>query len=283
MKKKYSKIHLAVLAKTPHTICEISYDTYSQLHKINQRLEAYRKAQRPFRIVEKNFAETTQLQAFHNKAIETKRGYSSIELDDMYIDFNRVLLNYLSSVRFFQDFSEGLLKRWFGSLSSKLKQYKTFLESLYDSHLEYRFMYGFRNYVQHYELPVDALEFSISVRMVDNRPVQIYISKESLMANKDRWNKKVLSDIATLPDRIEFLPLVAKYHNLLREASLQFTAILRTIVNEFQTDFEELMKPFENVPGAPAILLERRDDRSKIDYEYILFDVYRSMQNANGS
>lgn len=280
MNKKYRKIHLAIMDQNPRAICEISQKEYLKLHEINQRLSTFQKSLRPFGIVEKNFDEIIKLLEAHNSNIGRTRGYSQPQLNEMYTDFNRVLLNYLSSVRFFQDFSAGLLKRWFGKFSSEVKEYNSVLSQNYDTYLEYRFLYGLRNYVQHYDLPVDALEFTVSIHSADNRPIRIFVAKESLLADREKWNKKLLSDIANFPDKIDFIPVLLKHQTLLKAIAGDFANILKTIRKDFKEEFERFMQPYRNLPGIPAIFKERNDDLTKMDYEYILLDVYRTMANG---
>ncbi len=172
------------------------------------------------------------------------------------------------------------MKRWFGKFSSEVKEYNSILSQNYDTYLEYRFLYGLRNYVQHYDLPVDALEFTVSIHSADNRPIRIFVAKESLLADREKWNKRLLTDIANFPDKIDFIPVLLKHQTLLKAIAGDFANILKTIRKDFKEEFEKFMQPYHNLPGIPAIFKERNDDLTKMDYEYILLDVYRTMANG---
>ena len=69
----------------------------------------------------------------------------------------RVLLNYLSSTRFYVDQMQRVLTRRFGHGSKEIGQFRLALAKAYDTSFAYRFLSRLRNYVQHRGLPYTTM------------------------------------------------------------------------------------------------------------------------------
>ena len=69
----------------------------------------------------------------------------------------RILLNWLNSIRLFDDHNRARIVRMYGDPSRELDAYKLARSEIYDEIPSYRFMFELRNYAQHCgEVPVQA-------------------------------------------------------------------------------------------------------------------------------
>ncbi|WP_437831458.1 hypothetical protein ACQRXC_07930 [Niallia taxi] len=115
-----------------------------------------------------------------------------IDNDQIYLESNRLLINYLSSLSMFIDYGEKYNKKHFGK--QKLKEFESKTHDFYDNHVSYRFMAIMRNYALHYGFPLSNITKHI------NGPTGIFASKENLLEFKS-W-KHVREDIEKMPNLI---------------------------------------------------------------------------------
>jgi hypothetical protein len=78
------------------------------------------------------------------------------------LGINRCLLNLLSSVRTYLDYTEMNLSRKYGDASQSFLNFKRYCSDAFDGHFSYRFLSKLRNYSQHCGLPIDNIVFSTS-------------------------------------------------------------------------------------------------------------------------
>jgi hypothetical protein len=132
---------------------------------------------------------------------------------------SRLILNYLSSFRMFTDHSETALKRRFGKDSRAFSEYKAIESRQYDSVFAYRFLYRFRNFVQHLGLPIEKISHT-DTRELGPEPLKIMMTKRRLLEDRDVWGA-VVTEIESLPDEIsitEYFPQLRPCVEVLRAA-----------------------------------------------------------------
>lgn len=119
------------------------------------------------------------------------------------------VINWLTAFRLFLDHEQTLLSRQFGHDSPELARFTTATSAAFDGHPGYRFVYKFRNYVQHCGLPLSK----ISVELVDigsdaERPrARLELSRDDLLASYDEWGRHVRADLQAMPAHFDLLPL----------------------------------------------------------------------------
>jgi hypothetical protein len=77
-----------------------------------------------------------------------------------YLNFNRLFLNYLSSIRSFIDHNETYVKRKFAPNSFQVNEFDKIKRYYFDNFFSYRFFYKLRNYSQHCGLPIRHFNLS---------------------------------------------------------------------------------------------------------------------------
>jgi hypothetical protein len=122
--------------------------------------------------------------------------YLDADKELVYLEANRLLINYLSSLSMFIDYGERYNNKHFGKERMKKFQEKT--SDFYDSHVSYRFIALMRNYALHYGFPLSVIHQSVS------GPNGIFASRESLLKFKS-W-KHATEDIKKMSDLISLNP-----------------------------------------------------------------------------
>ncbi|MFJ5713721.1 hypothetical protein [Neobacillus sp. NPDC093127] len=116
--------------------------------------------------------------------------------ESIYLDANRLLINFLSSLSMFIDYGERYNKKHFGK--ARMKEFQETTHDFYDNHVSYRFIALMRNFALHYGFPLSVIKQSV------NGPKGIFASRESLLQFKS-W-KHATEDIQRMPELISLEP-----------------------------------------------------------------------------
>jgi hypothetical protein len=171
-----------------------------------------------FILTELNFHELQLALAEYNTNFQQYSG-DVLRLDTLITNCSRLMLNYLSSFRMFTDHSEASLKRRFGKDSPEVRAYKKIENHQYDSVFAYRFLYRFRNFVQHIGLPIERASHT-DTREHGPESLKLIMTKQRLLEDREVWGT-VLSEVEALPDEIaitEYFPQLRPCIEALRAA-----------------------------------------------------------------
>jgi len=186
------------------------------------------------------------------------------QIERMYLEINRRLVNYLTTVRIFLDYSETNLKRRYGKNSKQVTQFKKACSEAYNTYFAYRFVYELRNYAQHCKLPIQDLiidskivepssnESSVSLRVMLNR--------DELLKNYN-W-KKLKREIKKLPSTFEINPLLAEVKIYLERINAITYEHQLVNLKESAKIIQFLIKPTKGMQGTPCVF--KLKDESKI-------------------
>lgn len=121
-----------------------------------------------------------------------------------FVEVNRAVLNLLSSLKTFLDFSETFLRRKYGKDSDEIKIFKEAQSAQFDGSFSYRFCYKLRNYAQHCGLPVGGFDTE-TIQLSKSESLShviLYLERDVLIKNFD-WGKKIEDEIYALDERFE--------------------------------------------------------------------------------
>lgn len=169
-----------------------------------------------------NYIETEKKSLFENSlsAIGDKKTYYGHHLN-----LNRLILNYLSSLKTLLDHSETTIKRKYGKSSIEVNKFKAKTSDIFDNFFSYRFFYKLRNYSQHCGIPID--EFEISATKIDEikfkTSYEINFSAKELLEKYKEWGT-VKNDLITL-DKFSIFPLLEEMKDVLSELWLFIISI----------------------------------------------------------
>ncbi len=205
-----------------HFIRELGEEEAREIGRSVSRLLKFSTDQNLFLITELNFHDLeSALKEYDANFRQYTTSYVSVET--MITNVARLILNYLSALRMFVDHSETAMKRLHGASGDRFARFKAALSEQYDGVFAYRFLYRFRNFVQHLGLPIDSWERSEDAEC-GPMPLRILLKKERLLRDSDVWGPQVLREIKALPDKIaitELIPKVRPCLNAIRIAYYQ--------------------------------------------------------------
>jgi len=130
------------------------------------------------------------------------------------LEVNKLVLNLLSSFKFFIDNGETFIKRTYGKQSMESHNYSNFLSSQYDNLFGYRFLYKLRNYSIHLGFPIEYLSYENINRPKNPREIfceiPLKIETNKLKKEIDLFGKKIISEIENMGDEIDIRPLIVE-------------------------------------------------------------------------
>ena len=148
---------------------------------------------------------------------------------------NRRIINLLTTGRLYVDQVFHNICSIYGADSEQEKVVKKQTSQEYDSNLPgYRVMEAMRNYVQHRELPIRGL--SKNMRRIENgsevfmkNTIKLSIDINTLSEDK-KFKKKVLTELQSLGESVEFTPLVRQYLGSIGNIHLKIRELLSSDV-----------------------------------------------------
>ena len=228
----------------------ISPEIYAQYHDSVVELENFYKINKLFEIVLKNFEE---FNSFFRESVNhlaqkmtTPIGVERKDGDDILININRYVLNYLSSIRTFLDHSETTINRKFGADSEQFKEFKITLSSYFDNSFAYRFLYKLRDYTQHCDLPFENI--SLSFHFLGNNQINIGIgvslNAQRLLSNFDGWGR-VKKDLQTNSSTLDFNSLIIEETRIIKEISKRIISLNKNEIESSTKFITDLTAPYK--------------------------------------
>jgi len=166
----------------------LSAGEYESLKEASGAIASVRSDAELYRILEWNYTDYFSTLGAHLRAYVEKNG-EFFEGHPTYLDINRAMLNFLSSMRTYLDHLETSINRRHGKGSANLRRFKEYCSAAYDGHFSYRFLYRLRNYAQHCSLPINHIRFSIAPpKDPESKPIhslQVGIQRDQLLGQFD--------------------------------------------------------------------------------------------------
>jgi hypothetical protein len=198
-----------------------------------------------------------------------KRDPSNVNLpimEKIFVDINRYLLNFLSSVRTFLDHTETKLKTEYGNDSIQVSKFKNACSIEYDSNFSYRFLYKLRNYSQHCGLPIEGFslkskeepEFSGNI----TNSLIIKFRRDGLL-KFDGWGSKIKQEISALPEEFNVIHNVDKFYKSLDKINNFLIKENSSELIKRAEYIERLIMPAESKEGTPIIFTFINEGRIK--------------------
>lgn len=168
---------------------------------------------------------------------------------------NRRLLNYLTAMRFFLDFSNSRVTRRFGSKIQERLQFQEACANAFDEVFAYRFTYKLRNFSQHCGLPIGVLSLDADLdeaTNTTNHNFSIHFDPKSLLEEYDSWGK-VKVDLEKLDQHLLVNPLLSEMTNELQKLSV---LTIQFDYNEAKLAGEKIVRVLQGaleLGGVPAL------------------------------
>lgn len=177
--------------------------------------------------------------------INTYKNDDFEDLNFLFIDFNRLFINYCTSVRSLTEIVEKKIKQTYSKESVEFEKFETIRHGFYDSYFSYKFLYNVRNFALHFQYPIHFVNIVFD-DYIDNkarkRDLWVMFVKQQLLQDPD-FSKKMRKDLAKYGDYFPVQPIIEDSLKWIKDYFLQFINIkkstyLKTI---------EIIESLENV------------------------------------
>lgn len=191
--------------------------------------------------------------------------FDRMKLDELKIESNRKLLNYLSSFKTLLDHIFGILD------DEKEIKFKKFTNYLYDENFSYRFLARLRDFAQHKGLPITNFESDFSTSLVyiflmidSNYLLNSYKKWNTVRKDLEKYNK--IDAISIVTDHYKLLDQIYKFLFQLYEDDLKKSVFyIEDIINKFKGDYR-------------LILLKENDNSNETKMEYFPIKVIEEVK-----
>lgn len=210
---------------------EITQEQFEKLKLAKREIDELKSIQRLYDFVCNNGSDLLNfINTSFSELMEKTESWNSIKQDDgskIFLNVNRLLLNYLSSIRTFLDHTRTYVSRKYGKQSVQLVEYDKSLSGIYDISFAYRFFYKLRNYSQHVGLPIGNVQYKTEFNKEENQIkvyLQISFSRDQLLSNYDSWGA-IKAELELLEENFTLVPLlmeVTHYVNEIKKMTISF-------------------------------------------------------------
>ncbi|GAA4456881.1 hypothetical protein [Rurimicrobium arvi] len=241
---------LASVTREKYTFLrELSHKQFDQYVGQIKRLHILQAEGKLFKLIELNYQDLRE-------KIENYRFYKDdsevFDLGFIYLDSNRMVLNFLSSIRTYLDHTETRLKRKYGEVSSEFQLFKNVTSQCFDSSFAYRFLSKLRNYAQHCGLPAGSISLTSDEH---GNTFTLLLERDNLLANFDSWGKTVKEDLKQQKNEFDLMHLIDQKFKLLEYVN---KIISDHEYRKHYSDARELLLLMKEVnqesEGAPAVM-----------------------------
>lgn len=267
---EYIEYALSVVdSPTISTVRTISEADFSKYSSYSSKLRKLHLDENLFRIVEMNYAEIKATSDYTLSQYES----GSFEMDEVFLNMNRLILNFLASVRTFLDHTETRLKREYGENSDELNFFKSETAEAYDNNFCYRFLYKLRNYSQHCGLPAGSVSIN-STGDKNNKTVNtlnLLLVKDALLNNYESWGNPVKGELQNQQDNFDIMHLIDEKFLILAKVNVQVNS---KIYVHFQNEANELLKLIieaQSIRGVPCLTKNEDTGHGKADISITWF------------
>lgn len=216
--------------------------------------------QQLYSIVELNYQDfNRQLQEYVKDDFELALNHPEA-MEMVFLNLNRLLLNYLSAVKTYIDHTETRLSRTYGKESAEFKLFKSEIKKAFDDHFEYKFLYYLRNYAQHCGLPSGAVHTNSKGDENGNtiNTLSLLFDRDNLLASFKDW-RHVEKELSEMNEHFDVMPLVKRQHNLLDNINDLIVAVELLNIKEEGEELLELMIEANNSNTGIPHLIEITD------------------------
>lgn len=209
-------------------------------------------------LVEQNYLDFVNHQKFVATLLGLGRGFGTPDRRKLTEALMSQIMNWLMAFRLYLDHQETDLKRRFGQNSEQVARFKLRAGTAYDEHVGYRFIYKFRNYVQHCGSPLSSLRLALPEAKLDNpfaRQTALFLlNRDDLLARYREWGAVVKEDLRAMDAEFPLGPLAAAAMEQIREVD---RVVLEILLEHALSSVADLRESLDRLPadeeGQPAL------------------------------
>lgn len=276
--------------------------TDHEFERLSAANEVLRKRldQTTWSVLQYNYACFALLERQLRDDIAARSTTSPMQADTIQVPIVASIVNFLTAMRMFLDQSEAELKRLDDEDNgNRFSAWKTICSAEYDEFFAYRFLYKFRNYVQHIGLPLSIWNISVSLKRSDeiiqrslsgelslddvdhseDPIVQILLgeSPADLISNYGNWPAPIKAELESLTTEID----LSEQIHVVMEC---LTRIAEAFQEQFEVELLQAVKDFKAIVGnltdyrSRPVLAHITEKRPRFDIEIMDLEFERFLQ-----
>jgi len=202
-------------------------------------------------------------------------GVKRKDTEHVFLNLNRLLLNYLSSIRTFIDHSNAFVVKKFGENSEQHLELKSIFSFFYDNSFAYRFFYKLRNYSQHIGIPVDSLSFTTNYDREENKihgNLSVKFDRNKLLKNYNSWGT-VKYDLKELDEEFDVTPLIFEMTHNIKEIERNIEIIQKEELLRAAKFVVELTAHLQDNKGEVFVAYDFKENDKKELTHYSSVDI----------
>lgn len=248
----HNRWNLAVYSNETLSVVRIlSNDENEHYPKAVDAISSFVHAHWPFRVLELNYLE---LESFARKtATMFAEGKIQTYTDDLHVQMNRRIMNFLASAGSFLAFTLRRHKR-FARKAKTGSEFFALVEKAKFDNFELRFVLELRNYAAHYSLPLGGLQFT-GTTAPDGEKVHRMVAsfRRDDLLEDDRWDPVLRKEIELFGPEFDALPILFV---ALRELSKLDDQAIKYLLPAVVPDAEFILRLNAEVAGGEAYVVK---------------------------
>ena len=245
-------------------IKELTEQEEQEIYSFEVELNHYSYDKLLYKMVSKNYQSVIDLIAAYEIKIMTNS--SSKFIDEMMIELNYCMLNFLTVFRAFLDHHETRIKQKYGKNSQELSQFKKYCSYEFDNNAAYRFFYKYRDFCQHCGMPVSIITTRLTQTDTgeERNVLEILTNKERLLNDADYLGRHVKKDIEANVGDINLKKLLIEFNGSIDSIH---KGILRTkkdsLFNAFKMFLSYIYRPETGIINMGIIIAQNFEEYKK--------------------
>jgi hypothetical protein len=214
----------------------ITPECYEQLEKDNRIVKECHAQYMVFQYLQLTLKEYHDFVESISNIVNSKVNVEAIQSESFSIKVNHIILNVLTSFKFFLDNAHTFLSRKYGNKSVQLESFKKFTNNLYDSSFSYRLLSRLRNYALHLGFPINSIVYKVHTHQGLHNSIGDILMEIDI--DKLKYEKSLLgslySEIALIDNNID----IREHVNNLSQAIMKLQIHIYSLQ---KIDLEEAM------------------------------------------
>lgn len=267
--------------------------TQAQLDKFQSALRQVEEFNNIKRLLDFILANDNEIIDFLNNSLRNltrlSMSFNRLKREDydyVYSNTNRLVLNYLSSVKTFTEHLETFFKRKFQENSQELTELKKLLALIFDNSFSYRFFYKLRNYTQHVGLPIHNIQFKTYFKQEEKfslkGDLKISFDRDKLLADFKKWGQ-VKEDLEKMDELFDMVPRLNEVTHDMMEISRNVGLIMKPKLLDALEHIDELIGHLNTNNGEVfiAVNIQTKENGELANYESIIipFGIIELIRN----
>ena len=233
---------------------KLSADEHERLGDATEILRSF-VARTVYSVLRQNYLSFSTLEKKITAQVVSTGSTGGVPPEAIQVLLTTSIMNYLSSMRMYIDLTEKELSdRDASDEGSRRPSWREAASAEYDDYFAYRFLYRFRNYIQHVGLPLSMSELS-GHRDEDGNLVGRVLLGESpshLVTAYDRWST-VGPELAALTTSIDLSEQIHLSIECLERLEVFFVEQFQPELTQSVKAIEEIVGDFGSYEGTPMI------------------------------